>query len=199
MWQGRIPPASQPLLTAFALGMDFKHRPAKAKVKQRRNSVTMTSAGRSVHHASRQSSVVGIHNLSKLTAVPLVSSEGPGPASRPPAPPLRDVSTHVSSIPALPRVAPFTPYDISPAEAEAKLLPGKRIAREWLTELAGEVGELRAALGRAPGLAVVQVGGRRDSRVYVKNKEKACREVGIAFEEVRIGYVEGRVGGAFSM
>lgn len=32
---------------------------------------------------------------------------------------------------------------------------------------------------QAPGLAVVLVGARRDSETYVRNKEKACKEVGI--------------------
>ena len=32
---------------------------------------------------------------------------------------------------------------------------------------------------QAPGLAVVLVGGRKDSETYVRNKKKACAEVGI--------------------
>ena len=33
---------------------------------------------------------------------------------------------------------------------------------------------------QAPGLAVVLVGARKDSETYVRNKKKACEEVGIA-------------------
>ena len=33
---------------------------------------------------------------------------------------------------------------------------------------------------QAPGLAVVLVGSRKDSETYVRNKKKACEEVGIA-------------------
>ncbi len=32
---------------------------------------------------------------------------------------------------------------------------------------------------QAPGLAVVLVGSRKDSETYVRNKKKACAEVGI--------------------
>jgi 5,10-methylene-tetrahydrofolate dehydrogenase/methenyl tetrahydrofolate cyclohydrolase len=32
---------------------------------------------------------------------------------------------------------------------------------------------------QAPGLAVVLVGERKDSQTYVRNKKKACEEVGI--------------------
>ena len=38
---------------------------------------------------------------------------------------------------------------------------------------------MTAALGRAPGLAVVIVGDRKDSQTYVRNKVKACEECGI--------------------
>ena len=33
---------------------------------------------------------------------------------------------------------------------------------------------------QVPGLAVVLVGSRKDSETYVRNKKKACEEVGIA-------------------
>lgn len=34
-------------------------------------------------------------------------------------------------------------------------------------------------INKVPGLAVVLVGQRRDSQTYVRNKTKACEEVGI--------------------
>ena len=37
-----------------------------------------------------------------------------------------------------------------------------------------------SATGRAPGLAVVLVGDRKDSQAYVRSKKKACAEAGIA-------------------
>ncbi len=39
---------------------------------------------------------------------------------------------------------------------------------------------IKEATGKVPGLAVVLVGARKDSETYVRNKKKACEEVGIA-------------------
>ncbi len=61
----------------------------------------------------------------------------------------------------------------------ARLLDGKRIADALLDDLAARV-EARLAAGLSrPGLAVVLVGGDPASAVYVRNKRKACRKVGI--------------------
>jgi methylenetetrahydrofolate dehydrogenase (NADP+)/methenyltetrahydrofolate cyclohydrolase len=60
----------------------------------------------------------------------------------------------------------------------ARLIDGARIARELRAELAHRVAAL-AAGGRTPGLAVILVGDDAASRVYVRNKIKACAEVGI--------------------
>lgn len=38
--------------------------------------------------------------------------------------------------------------------------------------------------GSAPGLAIVQVGGRQDSNVYIRMKIKAAAEIGIKAEHV---------------
>jgi methylenetetrahydrofolate dehydrogenase (NADP+)/methenyltetrahydrofolate cyclohydrolase len=60
----------------------------------------------------------------------------------------------------------------------ARILDGKRIADELLDRIAARVAE-RVAHGRArPGLAVVLVGADPASGVYVKNKRKACAQVG---------------------
>jgi methylenetetrahydrofolate dehydrogenase (NADP+)/methenyltetrahydrofolate cyclohydrolase len=60
------------------------------------------------------------------------------------------------------------------------LLDGKATAQSIRTELKAEVAELAARFGRAPGLAVILVGEDPASQVYVRNKERACAEVGIA-------------------
>ena len=60
------------------------------------------------------------------------------------------------------------------------LLDGKKTAQSIRTELKAEVAEIAAAQGRAPGLAVILVGQDPASQVYVRNKERACAEVGIA-------------------
>lgn len=59
------------------------------------------------------------------------------------------------------------------------LLDGKATAQSIRTELKAEVAELTPKLGRAPGLAVILVGADPASQVYVRNKERACAEVGI--------------------
>jgi methylenetetrahydrofolate dehydrogenase (NADP+)/methenyltetrahydrofolate cyclohydrolase len=60
------------------------------------------------------------------------------------------------------------------------LLDGKATAQSIRSELKVEVAEITAAQGRAPGLAVILVGQDPASQVYVRNKERACAEVGIA-------------------
>ncbi|MGN6787932.1 MAG: bifunctional methylenetetrahydrofolate dehydrogenase/methenyltetrahydrofolate cyclohydrolase FolD [Rhodanobacteraceae bacterium] len=60
----------------------------------------------------------------------------------------------------------------------ARILDGRRIAGEVLDRVAAGV-RARTASGRAaPGLAVVLVGADPASAVYVRNKRKACRQVG---------------------
>ncbi|CAG9465583.1 unnamed protein product [Pedinophyceae sp. YPF-701] len=61
----------------------------------------------------------------------------------------------------------------------AKLIDGKGTAAQIRQELAAEVAELKEKHGKVPGLAVVLVGDRKDSETYVRNKKKACEEVGI--------------------
>ncbi len=60
------------------------------------------------------------------------------------------------------------------------LLDGKATAKSIRSELATQVAELTPKFGRAPGLAVILVGDDPASQVYVRNKERACAEVGIA-------------------
>lgn len=62
----------------------------------------------------------------------------------------------------------------------AQLLDGKGIADGMLDDLAARVAS-RVESGRSrPGLAVVLVGDDPASAVYVKNKRRACKKVGIA-------------------
>ncbi len=61
----------------------------------------------------------------------------------------------------------------------AQLLDGKACAERLQTRVAEQV-RLRTAAGKpAPGLAVVLVGDDPASEVYVRNKRKACVQVGI--------------------
>jgi methylenetetrahydrofolate dehydrogenase (NADP+)/methenyltetrahydrofolate cyclohydrolase len=60
----------------------------------------------------------------------------------------------------------------------AMILDGKAIAAEIRGEISRQVGERLRVGKRAPGLAVVLVGENPASQVYVRNKAKACAEVG---------------------
>ena len=59
------------------------------------------------------------------------------------------------------------------------LIDGKKTAKDIRAELGAEITEAAAKGVRAPGLAVILVGEDPASQVYVRNKEKACREIGI--------------------
>lgn len=59
-------------------------------------------------------------------------------------------------------------------------IDGKAIAARLREQLAREVAAFAALNRRAPGLAVVLAGDNPASAIYVRNKEKAAREVGIA-------------------
>lgn len=61
----------------------------------------------------------------------------------------------------------------------AKLIDGKAIAAELRQSLKQQVADRSAAGKAAPGLAVVLVGDNAASAVYVRNKRKACEEIGI--------------------
>lgn len=60
-----------------------------------------------------------------------------------------------------------------------KLIDGKQVAADIKAELKEEIAELLARTGRVPGLVVIIVGNNPASEVYVRNKHKACGEVGI--------------------
>ena len=68
----------------------------------------------------------------------------------------------------------------------AQILDGKAIAADLRATIKTEVDALLAAGHRTPGLAVVLVGEDPASQVYVRNKEKACREVGFHSELIRL-------------
>lgn len=60
-----------------------------------------------------------------------------------------------------------------------KIIDGKQIASEMRANLKKSVGEYKDKNGRDIGLAVILVGDNSASQVYVRNKIKACEEVGI--------------------
>jgi methylenetetrahydrofolate dehydrogenase (NADP+) / methenyltetrahydrofolate cyclohydrolase len=64
----------------------------------------------------------------------------------------------------------------------AKIIDGVEIAQRVRTDWKAHVERLHAE-GVTPGLAVVMVGENPASKVYVRNKVRACRELGIHSEE----------------
>ena len=64
----------------------------------------------------------------------------------------------------------------------ADIINGKDLAKKIRTNLKIECEELKKE-GIIPKLAVIMVGNDQASKVYVKNKSKACNEVGIQYEE----------------
>ena len=62
----------------------------------------------------------------------------------------------------------------------AHIIDGKTIAAGLLAEIKTRVAQRLARGGRIPGLAVIMVGDNPASQLYVRNKRKACAEVGIA-------------------
>mmetsp|Transcript_14049 Transcript_14049/g.41863 ORF Transcript_14049/g.41863 Transcript_14049/m.41863 type:complete len:346 (-) Transcript_14049:28-1065(-) len=66
------------------------------------------------------------------------------------------------------------------AAPRAELMDGRATAEAIRAELKEEVAFLEAEHGVTPGLGVVLVGERRDSLTYVKMKQKAAAEIGVA-------------------
>ena len=66
----------------------------------------------------------------------------------------------------------------------AQILNGNRVRDEILSELCPRIAALEAK-GRPPGLAVVLVGNDPASEIYVRNKIKACQDLGIHSESLK--------------
>ena len=64
----------------------------------------------------------------------------------------------------------------------AIIIDGKELAKKIRLSLKEEVNILKEN-GIIPKLAVIMVGDNSSSKIYVKNKSKACEEIGIEYEE----------------
>ena len=64
----------------------------------------------------------------------------------------------------------------------ATIIDGKRVSREIREALKAETAEFVEKTGVTPGLAVVLVGNDAASAVYVRNKHRACEEIGFYSE-----------------
>jgi len=63
------------------------------------------------------------------------------------------------------------------------IIDGRTVAKEVQKKVKEEVDALKRRWGIVPGLGVVLVGDDPGSHLYVRNKEKACKEVGIRSHE----------------
>lgn len=68
----------------------------------------------------------------------------------------------------------------------AKLISGKAVSAALRTQIREETAALRENHGIHPGLAVVLVGNDPASQIYVRNKQKACEEVGFRAFKYRL-------------
>lgn len=68
----------------------------------------------------------------------------------------------------------------------AKIIDGKAISKQIREEISAERAEFTAKTGITPGLAVIIVGEDPASQVYVRNKRKACDEVGFYSESYEL-------------
>ena len=66
----------------------------------------------------------------------------------------------------------------------AEIIDGKLVSAEVRKSILGSVTEFKEENGFVPGLAVILVGDNPASAVYVRNKHKACLEVGMNSYEI---------------
>lgn len=67
----------------------------------------------------------------------------------------------------------------------AQIIDGKLVSKQVKERVANEVTQLKEK-GVTPGLAVIIVGEDPASQVYVRNKERACEEVGFYSEKIAL-------------
>ena len=65
------------------------------------------------------------------------------------------------------------------------IIDGKKIAADLRKDLKKKVAELKSNYDAVPGLTVILVGEDAPSKIYVKNKEKFAKEVGMNSEVIR--------------
>ena len=65
----------------------------------------------------------------------------------------------------------------------SNILDGKEVSKKVRLELKEEVERIKKEKNITPKLAVIMVGNNPSSQIYIRNKSKACEEIGIEFEE----------------
>ena len=67
-----------------------------------------------------------------------------------------------------------------------KLIDGKLVSKEIREIIRSKAAKIKEESSRIPGLAAVLVGEDPASQIYVRNKRKACEDVGIYSEEHKL-------------
>jgi len=68
----------------------------------------------------------------------------------------------------------------------AQLISGTEVSKQIQADLKAEVAQIKQEVPEfSPGLAIVQVGGREDSNVYIRMKIKAATEIGIDAKQIK--------------
>jgi len=65
------------------------------------------------------------------------------------------------------------------------ILDGKKEAALLRIEIKKEISEIKKKINKSPGLSVILIGDSVPSKIYVKNKEKNSKEVGINSEVIK--------------
>ena len=65
------------------------------------------------------------------------------------------------------------------------LIDGKKEAASLRQKLKDEVTELKKKFNNVPGLTVILIGELAPSQIYVRNKEKSAKEVGLNSDVIR--------------
>ena len=65
------------------------------------------------------------------------------------------------------------------------IIDGKKTAAELREDLKKKIIKFKSTLNTVPGLTVILVGEDPASKIYVKNKEKFAKEIGINSEVIR--------------
>ena len=65
------------------------------------------------------------------------------------------------------------------------IIDGKKEAESLKQEIKKEIDVLKSNNNKVPGLTVILIGDFAPSQIYVKNKEKSAKEVGIHSNVVR--------------
>src|SRR5690554_2077210 len=69
---------------------------------------------------------------------------------------------------------------------KARIINGKEIAQKVRRSIKERVDTLKEQKGIVPGLTVILVGDDPASQIYVRNKARACQEVGIRSDVIRL-------------